>query len=243
MDTVVNTLREMDAELAILANAQFESAPYKKILSMKLTQERVQVYILQRAYFHLNRRDCWAYVQAAAPFDVKKLIWDHEREELAGDPERGIPDHYTLGIQEGTTVALEPGDFAATPQLPGTMACCYAWIHLAKDRPWLEALPVCAATEISNSDEICQGGGFARRFATKMTEELGIPLKSQASNAEHVVLDIEHAHLLMEAAKLHVKTPEDFRQVLKGAKATWAVERVFKGVLADAMAALPNPAK
>ena len=114
MDTVVNTLREMDAELAILANAQFESAPYKKILSMKLTQERVQVYILQRAYFHLNRRDCWAYVQAAAPFDVKKLIWDHEREELAGDPERGIPDHYTLGIQEGATVALEPGALQPT---------------------------------------------------------------------------------------------------------------------------------
>ena len=201
----------------------------------------MKVYILQRAFFHLNRRDCWAYVQAAAPFDVKRMIWYHEREELTGDQARGLPDHYTLGIQEGETVGLTAEDFTRTEPRPGTVACCYAWIHLAKDRPWLEALPVCAATEISNSDEICHGGGFARRMARKMTEELGIPLRKQHSNAEHVVLDIEHAHLLMEAAKTHVRTADDFRMVLKGARETWAIERVFKGVLADAMAELPDP--
>lgn len=241
MDGMVSTFDELDARLAEMANAQFATKEYRKILDMPLTRERVRVYILQRAFFHLNRRDCWAYVQAAAPFDVKRMIWHHEREELAGDEKRGLPDHYTLGIQEGATVGLTAEDFADTPPLPGTVACCYAWIHLAKDRPWLEALPVCAATEISNSDEICRGGGFARRMARKMTEELGIPLEKQHSNAEHVVLDIEHAHLLMEAVRAHVRTEEDFRMVLKGARETWCIERVFKGVLADAMAELPDP--
>jgi len=242
MDTAIATLDGLYAELCELANAQFESAEYRRILELPLTRERAQVYILQRSFFHLNRRDCWAYVQAAAPFDVKKMIWDHEREELEGDLERGVPDHYTLGIQEGAAVGLSPEDFQRTDPLPGTMACCYAWIHLAKDRPWLETLPVCAATEISNSDEICRNGGFARQFARKMTAELGIPLKKQASNAEHVVLDVEHAHLLMDAARRHAKTDGDIALILKGARATWAVERAFKGVLADAMAALPDPA-
>ena len=221
--------------------AQFDSPQYKKILSLPLTMERAQVYILQRAFFHLNRRDCWAYVQAAAPFDIKQMIWDHEREELEGDLERGVPDHFTLGKMEGNRVGLSEDDFTGTPPLDGTMACCNAWIHLAKDRPWLEALPVGAVTEISNSDEICVGGGFARRMANKMTEELGIPLKQQPSNAEHVVLDVEHAHLLMRAARRHARTEKDFALILHGAAESLRVERIFKGVLGDAMAALPDP--
>jgi pyrroloquinoline quinone (PQQ) biosynthesis protein C len=241
MDAHVSSLDALENRLAEMANAQFDSPQYRGILSLPLTRDRAQIYILQRAYFHLNRRDCWAYVQAAAPFDVKKLIWDHEREELKGDLARGVPDHYTLGQQEGASVGLTPEDFARTPPLPGTMACCNAWIHLAKDRPWLEALPVCAVTEISNSDEVCEGGGFARRMARKMTEELGIPLKAQPSNAEHVVLDVEHAHLLMRAARLHAKTEEDFRLILHGAAESLRVERVFKGVLGEAMATLPDP--
>ncbi len=241
MTETVRTLDELETRLNEMANAQFESPEYSKILSLPLTPERAQVYILQRSFFHLNRRDCWAYVQAAAPFDVKKLIWDHEREELEGDIERGVPDHYTLGQQEGGSVGLTAADFGKEEPLPGTMACCSAWVHLAKDRPWLEALPVCAITEISNSDEVCEGGGFARRMATKMTEELGIPLKKQHSNAEHVVLDIEHAHLLMIAARMHARTEEDFAHILKGSAESLRVERVFKGVLGDAMAALPGP--
>ncbi len=240
MDTAIATLDELYAELCRLANAQFDSPEYRRILDLPLTTERARIYVLQRSFFHMNRRDCWAYVQAAAPFDIKKMIWDHEREELEGDLARGIPDHYTLGIQEGAVLDLSPEDFKRTEPLAGTMACCNAWIYLAKDRPWLEALPVCAATEISNSDEICRNGGFARQFARKMTAELGIPLKQQPSNAEHVVLDVEHARLLMDAARRHATTEADIALILKGARATWAVERVFKGVMADAMAALPG---
>ena len=241
MGGTVRSLDELENRLAEMANAQFGSLQYKKVLSLPLTRERAQLYIIQRSYFHLNRRDCWAYVQAAAPFDIKQMIWDHEREELEGDKARGIPDHFTLGMQEGGAVGLTPDDFAAASPLDGTMACCAAWIYLAKDRPWLEALPVCAVTEISNSDEICQDGGFARRMARKMTAELGIPLKKQPSNAEHVVLDVEHAHLLMRAAQLHATTEQDFQWILHGAAESLLVERQFKAALGDAMAALPDP--
>ena len=68
------------------------------------------------------------------------------------------------------------------------------------------------------------------------------PLKQQPSNAEHVVLDVEHAHLLMRAARLHAGTQQDFGLILHGAAESLRVERMFKGVLGDAMADLPDPA-
>lgn len=240
MATVINGIDDLEKQLCELANAQFDSPEYKRFLALKLNKERARLYIVQRAYFVLNRRDCWAYVQAAAPFDVKQTVWDHESEELMGDTERGLDNHYHLGMAEGATVGLKPEDFMTTPPLPGTVACCYAWIHLAKDRPWLEALPVCAATEMSNSDEIVKGGGFSRRVSEMMHRDLGIPLKEQVNNAEHVVADVEHAKLLMDVARRHAKTEAEQQQILKGAIETWRIERVFKGVLADAMAALPD---
>ncbi len=86
------------------------------------------------------------------------------------------------------------------------------------------------------------GGGFAHRMARKITNELGIPLKQQPSNAEHVVLDVEHAHLLMRAARLHATTEQNFALIPHGAAESLLVERTFKGVLGGAMAALSDPA-
>jgi len=162
MDTFVDGFAGLENKLAELANAQFESPEYKRLFSLKWTRERARIYMMQRSYFVLNRRDCWAYLQGSVPFDVKQIIWDHEKEELMGDDARGVENHWALGMREGAVLGLSPEDFAATPPLPGTVACCYAWIHIAKDWPWLKALPVCAATELSNSDAIIAGGSFSR---------------------------------------------------------------------------------
>jgi pyrroloquinoline quinone (PQQ) biosynthesis protein C len=240
MTAVADGFAEFESKLADLANAQFDSPEYKRILGMKWTRERARVYMVQRSYFVLNRRDCWAYLQGSVPFDVKQMIWDHEKEELMGDERRGVENHYALGIREGAAVGLSVEDFMKTPPCPGTVACCYAWIHIAKDWPWLKALPVCAATELSNSDEIIKGGGFSRRVAMKMQQDLGIPLKEQPNNAEHIKADVEHAKLLMKVVRRHASTAEKRREVLEGAIETWRIERAFKGVMADAMAACPE---
>lgn len=54
-DIAVRSLEALDTRLAEMANAQFDSPQYKKIPSLSLTQERAQVYILRRSFFHLNR--------------------------------------------------------------------------------------------------------------------------------------------------------------------------------------------
>ena len=240
MATVLDNLDAFERKLEEMANAQFNSPEYQKILGLKWNRERARMYIVQRAYFVLNRRDCWAYAQGSAPFDVKQLIWDHEKEELMGDQERGLANHYTLGMMEGEAVGLTPEDFIKTPPLPGTAACCYAWIHLAKDRPWLEAIPVSAALEISNSDDVIAGGAFSRRVSEKLRDEVGIPIAKQPNNAEHIVADVEHAKLLMKVVRSHATTAEAQAQILKGCTETWRIERAYKGMLGDAMAALPD---
>ena len=240
MATTLDNLDAFERKLNGLANAQFESPEYEKLLGLKWNLERARMYMVQRAYFVLNRRDCWAYVQGAAPFDVKQLIWDHEKEELMGDEDRGMANHYTLGMMEGEAVGLTPDDFLKTPPLPGTVACCYAWIHLAKDRPWLEAIPVSAGLELSNSDEVIEGGAFSRRIGEKLRDDLGIPFARQPNNSEHIVADVEHAKLLMEVVRRHARTEETQAQILKGAMETWRIERAYKGMLGDAMAACPD---
>ena len=240
MDTLVDDFAVLENKLIELANAQFDSPEYKRLFGMKWTRERARIFMVQRSYFVLNRRDCWAYLQGSVPFDVKQIIWDHEKEELMGDEERGVENHYALGMREGAVVGLTPEDFINTPPLPGTVACCYAWIHIAKDWPWLKALPVCAATELSNSDEILRGGSFSRRVGMKMTEDLGIPLKEQPDNVEHIKADVEHAKLLMNVVRRHATTSEKQKEVLEGAIETWRIERALKGIWADAMAACPE---
>jgi pyrroloquinoline quinone (PQQ) biosynthesis protein C len=237
MDAGLDPFAELESKLAALANAQFDSPEYRRLFALRWTRPRARIYMVQRSYFVLNRRDCWAYLQGSVPFDVKQIIWSHEQEELMGDDARGVENHYALGMREGAVLGLSVEDFTNTPPLPGTVACCYAWIHIAKDWPWLKALPVCAATEISNSDEIIKGGSFSRRCAMKLHEDLGIPLKEQPNNAEHIKADVEHAKLLMNVVRRHATTPEQRQQVLDGAIETWRIERAFKGIMADAMAA------
>ena len=82
--------------------------------------------------------------------------------------------------------------------------------------------------------------GVARRFARKMTRELAIPLRAQHSNKEHILVDVEHANLLMQVAASHVRSKEDADLVLSGAAKGLAVNRTWLGLMANEMAALPD---
>src|SRR5947209_4849072 len=95
-------LDQLRTDLYALANAQFESPEYRKLLSVHFTADGARAFEIQRTHFVINRRDCWGFASGGAPLDVKRLIWEHEREELIGF--EGIPDHVTLGIQEAEQV-------------------------------------------------------------------------------------------------------------------------------------------
>lgn len=221
-------------ELSVLGNDVFKTREYRDFLSVKLTRKRAAYYIFERSHFHLNRRQCWALVQARAPFDIKQLIWHHEMEELVGDKVRGVENHLVLGMTEGGAVGLKPKDFKKPPS-EGTLICTYAWSHVAEHAPWLEALASSCMLEIANSDAIVRDGGIANQFGKKMARELKIPLSRQPSNKEHMEVDIIHANLLFEAADRHVTDKESYDLAIRGAEKGLSVYKTWLGLMAIEM--------
>jgi Iron-containing redox enzyme len=238
MGAGINSIEAMWEELVRLCNAQFNTPPFRRLLGATFTEERAQQYSIQMAYYVQNRRDCWGYVQGSAPFEIKKLIWQHEEDELIGRKNEGKVDHMTLAIKEGEVFGLCADAFEHTARLEGGEVCFSAWIRLAQ-RSWLEAIAGSAILEMRNSGELIKGGSLSRRIAELFERDLGIPMKQQINNAEHVVMDVEHAHLLMQVARKYANTESARRAILRGAEESLMIDRVYRGHLADMLAALP----
>ncbi len=239
---ITDTMDSFEQEMRRLANAQFESEPYRRVLEMPLTTERAQKYTLQKGHWNLNRRDCWANAQALSPMDVKALIWAHELDELDGNAARGVEDHYSLQVRQSKLIGLTREDFDNEAIADGTLTCIYAYIHLARDSHWLKSVASCAALEVSNSSDYVDGGGMSYRMGMRLEEDLGIPFDKQVNAKEHHEVDVMHGTLLMEVAANHAQTKEARDLLLEGLKESWALDRTWKGQLADMMEALPGPA-
>ena len=238
MDPRNTDIDRMWQELVRLCNAQFDSAPFKRLLSAKFTAQRAQHYSIQMAFYVQNRRDCWGYVQGSAPLDVKQMIWHHEQDELVGHKAQGKLDHIALAIKEGEAFGLSAEAFERTAHLEGGEVCFSAWIRLAQ-RSWLEAIAGSAILEMRNSGELIPGGSLSRRIGAIFERDLGIPLKKQINNAEHVVMDVEHAHMLMQVARKYAATDSARAAILRGARESLLIDRVYRGHLADMLEALP----
>src|SRR5574341_134089 len=237
MGTGVNGLDKMWDELVRMCNEQFESPPFKRLLNTRFSKERAQHYSIQMAYYVQNRRDCWGYVQGSAPLEVKQLIWRHEEDELIGQKAQGKVDHITLAVKEGEVLGLSADAFERTAHLEGGEVCFSAWIRLSQ-RSWLEAIAASAILEMRNSGELIEGGSLSRRIGEIFERDLGIPMKSQVNNAEHVVMDVEHAHLLMQVARTYAGTDSARAAILRGARESLLIDRVYRGHLADMLAAI-----
>lgn len=236
--TASSSIESLWAELVRLCNSQFESMPFRRLLDTKFSKERAQHYSIQMAFYVQNRRDCWGFVQGSAPLDVKQLIWHHEEDELIGQKAQGKMDHITLAVKEGEVFGLSADAFERTARLEGGEVCFSAWIRLAQ-RPWLEALAGSAILEMRNSGELIEGGSLSHRVAVLLERDLGIPIKKQINNAEHVVMDVEHAHLLMQVARKYATSEAAYSAILRGARESLMIDRVYRGHLADMLAAIP----
>jgi pyrroloquinoline quinone (PQQ) biosynthesis protein C len=230
-------LETMWDELVQLCNEQFESPPFKRLLNIRFTRQRAQLYSIQMAFYVQNRRDCWGYVQGSAPLDIKRMIWRHEEDELIGRKAEGKIDHIALAVREGEVLGLSAEAFERAARLEGGEVCFSAWVRLAQ-RPWLEAIAASAILEMRNSGELIEKGSLSRRIGVIFERDLGIPMKKQVNNAEHVVMDVEHAHLLMQVARKYARTDSARAAILRGARESLLIDRVYRGHLADLLAAI-----
>lgn len=228
-------------EIRAMANWQYQCPQSQRLYSLPLSMERARMWTLQMAFWILNRRECWAFAQALAPMAVKKLIWAHEEDELAGNKERQVEDHYALEIRQAKVLGLTAEEFVNTPWHAGTRTVIYAWRHLVKDSPWLKSLAACAALEVSNSSDWVEGGGNSFRTSQRFQQELGISKEKLVSHKEHVEVDVSHGTMLIDVAETYVTNQAELALMLEGARETWELERVWKGLLADMIEALPEP--
>jgi pyrroloquinoline quinone (PQQ) biosynthesis protein C len=209
---------------------QFDSQDFKSFLSVPLTMERGRFYVIQNALYTSNRRDCWAYVQGSAPLEVKKVIWEHESDELINDPRAGM-DHYSLSVKQGEIIGLKRQDFDQAEPPPMVRSCFYAWHLIALRSHWLTAYSASHMLERRNNGKIVKGGGMSYRVGKKFENELGINLKQMISLDVHVVADTEHSENISEMFERYVSAPEDRDLVLQGARDSMAIDRAFRGAL------------
>jgi propanediol utilization protein len=90
-----------------------------------------------------------------------------------------------------------------------------------------------------NSSEIIRGGSLSQRIGEIFARDLGISLKRQINNAEHVIMDQQHAHLLMEVGRRYAVTEGAQSAVIRGATESLLIDRVYRNHLADMLEALP----
>jgi hypothetical protein len=226
----MNLVKELCANLDQMVNDQFDSVEFKALLDLPLTMERGRFYVVQNALYTSNRRDCWGYVQGGAPLDVKRVIWEHESDELINDPRAGM-DHFNLTVKQGEVIGLKREDFD-NAQVPAMVqACFHAWHHIAMRGHWLTAYAASHMLERRNNGKIVKGGGMSFRVGKKFENELGISLKKMISLDVHVVADMDHSENISEMFERYVKTTEDCERVLEGARESMAIDRAYRGAL------------
>jgi hypothetical protein len=210
-----------------MANQWYETPEIKRMLAVPLTRTRLAFRHLHMNFFSNNRRDCWAAVSSKAPLDVKRAIWEHEKDELIFDPRMG----------KAHVTEEDLGDAKENQMIPGARAAFYAWIYCAKAKPWLEGLACSHILERRNNDQIVKSGTLTQRLVKRQEVELGIKRKDQDIGTQvHLVADVEHTDLLDEVFRHYVVDDSTVQQVLRGAEESLAIERCFHGAIAAAMA-------
>jgi hypothetical protein len=225
----MNNWSEVAKQLDDMVNRWYDTSEVKRLLAVPLTPTRLAFRHLHMTFFSNNRRDCWAAVSSKAPLDVKRAIWEHEKEELIFDPRMG-----KAHVTEDDLGSANEADM-----IPGARAAFYAWIYCAKEKPWLEGLACSHILERRNNDLIVKGGTLTQRLVKRQELELGIKEKQQDIGTQvHLIADVEHSDLLDEVFQRYVIDDATAAQVLRGAEESLAIERCFHGAVATAMAEL-----
>jgi len=210
-----------------MVNRHFESAEYRRIFGVRLTPERQAILDLHHPHYIKSRRDCWAAASNKAPLDVKRAIWEHEKDELIFDERLGGA-HLT---DEEMSVATDEQNL-----LPGARAALWAWFHLCTTRSWLESLMINHTTERKNNNDIVKGGGFTHRMAMKKANELvGSVEKLDPNTQLHMTADVGHSDMFEPILEKYVWDDETTALVIRAASDCLALDRAYRGALASAM--------
>ena len=221
----------LDRELSEFANRQFETPEFKLLFDTPLTMARARHVALQFVFYNVNRRDCWAYVQGKAPWEVKQAIWQHESDELHFDP-RGGSDHRGLMTKEAMALGMSAEEIAKAEPSPIMTAAMWAFNYIALTHPWLGALTASHFLERRNNGRIVRGGGLSARWRDKLVRELKIDASLLISHNVHVEADMDHSDAIWESICRYVTDEHSYLTALEGGRACVLADRAYRGALA-----------
>ncbi len=217
-----------------IVNSHFDTPEYQQFFAVKLNPARQELLDLHYPHYIKSRRDCWAAASVKAPLDVKRAIWEHEKDELIYDKRMGSA-HLTDEQMAAAT--------AEWNLLPGTRAAIYAWMYLATSRPWIESLMINHITERKNNPVIVKGGGFTQRFAHKKVADLGGTIETLDINTKvHMVADEDHSDMFEPVFDRYVVDERTVQAVVGAARDSLAIDRAYRSALATAMMAISDKA-
>jgi len=214
-------------EINAIVNHHFDTPEYKQFFLVKLTPARQAILDLHYPHYIKSRRDCWGAAAVRAPLDVKRAIWEHEKDELIYDKRMGSAHLTDQQMAEAT---------AEENLLPGARAAVWAWIFLATTRPWTESLMVNHITERKNNPAIVKGGGFTQRFAHKKVADLGGTIETLDINTKvHMVADEDHSDMFEPIFDKYVVDERSAQAAIRAAQDSLAIDRSYRSALATAM--------
>jgi len=228
----MTSVKELRETLNRMVNEHYETQEMIRFFSFPMTLARAKVMLLHQLHFNLNRRDCWGHVQGSCPPQVKRFIWEHEKEELISDP-RFAGDHHTASLRKAMKVTgLTADELYEADLIPGCKAAFRAWVHLAKDSFWLKAFSGSTILERSNNNRIVRGGGVSVRDYQRYSDELRKVLQDIAGHDVHNVADEDHSDMMEELLDRYAVTEEARRLVWEGARDSLDFDRGFRGSIA-----------
>ncbi|HEY1268653.1 MAG TPA: hypothetical protein VGH16_15470 [Candidatus Binatia bacterium] len=220
------------SEIDETINRHFDTPEYKRLFGVKITPKRNEVLGRHYPHYIKSRRDCWAASMAKAPLDVKRAIWEHEKDELIFDERLGAAhltdDDMSRAVGEETL-------------LPSARAALYGWMYLCTTRSWIESLMINHTTERKNNSELVKGGGFTQRMAMKQVADLVGSMDNLDKNTKvHMVADIDHSNMFESVFERHVTDERIARMVVRAAFDSLALDRAYRNALAVAMMEIPE---
>ena len=224
----------LDRELTVLVNDQFDTPEFRLLFETPLTMERARYLALQFVFYNVNRRDCWAYVQAKAPWEVKQAIWEHESDELHFDP-RGGSDHRGLMTREAMALGMTEEEIAKAEPSSLMTTAMWGFNHINLTHPWLGAITASHFLERRNNGKIVRGGGFSARWRDKLVRELKIDASLLISINVHVEADMDHSDSIWDSICRYVTDEHSYRTALEGARDCAIADRAYRVALAYEM--------
>jgi hypothetical protein len=228
MEAIMSLWPRTREALNEMVNRHFDTPEYHQLFAVKLTPARQKIWDLHYPHYIKSRRDCWGAAAVHAPLDVKRAIWEHEKDELIFDKRMGSA-HLT-----DQQMAEAVGEDSLHP---GARATFMAWKYLATTRPWIESLTVNHITERKNNPAIVKGGGFTARFAHKRVKDQGGTVEDLDINTRvHMVADEDHSDMFEPIYERYVLEDSTAQAVLRAARDSLAIDRAYRSALATAMA-------